>query len=257
MTMLPRTIEMRPVDPQTGAPVGPLAQPGYYPDFHTLDQQSYWDAKTRAVVIDRVDNVPPIRFFNGQQARTLTAICDRILPQDDRDEAHRIPIVPQIDRRLFEDIGDGYRYEGMPPDPEAFTLGIEAIEQIAQAMHGRDFASLGPPDQEHILRSLHDGTPGAAHDIWLRLPVERFWTLLVTDCVSAYYAHPYAWDEIGFGGPAYPRAYMRLENGEPEPWESEEQRYAWNPPRWSVSGAFEPVGGKEEQPASPSQGGMH
>jgi hypothetical protein len=89
------------------------------------------------------------------------------------------------------------------------------------------------------------------------LPVERFWTLLVTDCVSAYYAHPYAWDEIGFGGPAYPRAYMRLENGEPEPWESEEQRYAWNPPRWSVSGAFEPVGGKEEQPASPSQGGMH
>jgi hypothetical protein len=112
--MLPRTIEMRPVDPQTGAPVGPLAQPGYYPDFHTLDQQSYWDAKTRAVVIDRVDNVPPIRFFNGQQARTLTAICDRILPQDDRDEAHRIPIVPQIDRRLFEDIGDGYRWESKP-----------------------------------------------------------------------------------------------------------------------------------------------
>ena len=37
--------------------------------------------------------------------------------------------------------------------------------------------------------------------------------LLVQDCVTAYYSHPWAWDEIGFGGPAYPRAYMRLEAG--------------------------------------------
>ena len=33
------------------------------------------------------------------------------------------------------------------------------------------------------------------------------------DVVEAYYAHPYAWDEVGFGGPAYPRGYMRLERG--------------------------------------------
>jgi hypothetical protein len=27
------------------------------------------------------------------------------------------------------------------------------------------------------------------------------------------YAHPYAWDEIGFGGPAYPRGYGALNFG--------------------------------------------
>ena len=53
------------------------------------------------------------------------------------------------------------------------------------------------------------------------MPVKHYWTLLVQDAVEAYYAHPYAWDEIGFGGPAYPRGYMRLERGQPEPWEVE------------------------------------
>ena len=62
------------------------------------------------------------------------------------------------------------------------------------------------------------------------MPVERYWALLVQDCLEAYYAHPWAWDEIGFGGPAYPRAYMRLEHGEPEPWEVEELRYEWLAP---------------------------
>ena len=47
------------------------------------------------------------------------------------------------------------------------------------------------------------------------------------DALEGYYAHPWAWDEIGFGGPAYPRAYTRLERGEPEPWEVEERRYEW------------------------------
>jgi hypothetical protein len=28
--------------------------------------------------------------------------------------------------------------------------------------------------------------------------------------LAAFYAHPWAWNEIGFGGPAYPRGYMRL-----------------------------------------------
>ena len=63
----------------------------------------------------------------------------------------------------------------------------------------------------------------------------RFWVLLLGDCVTAYYSHPWSWDEIGFGGPAYPRAYMRLENGLPEPWEVDEKLYDWNAPADSLS----------------------
>ena len=32
--------------------------------------------------------------------------------------------------------------------------------------------------------------------------------------------HPWAWNEIGFGGPAYPRGYARLGPGQRESWES-------------------------------------
>ena len=27
--------------------------------------------------------------------------------------------------------------------------------------------------------------------------------------LAGFYSHPWAWNEIGFGGPAYPRGYMR------------------------------------------------
>ena len=75
----------RPIDPSTGEPMPTRMQPGYYPGFETLSQQKYWDETTRKVVLDRVRNVPPIRFFNAEEARIMTGICDRILPQDDRD----------------------------------------------------------------------------------------------------------------------------------------------------------------------------
>jgi len=250
-------VDSRPVDPRTRKPIGPMAQPGYYRGFSTLSQQKFWDAKTREVILDRVNNVPQIRFFTPEEARLLEAICDRVLPQDDRDEAHKIPIVPQIDKRLYENSHDGYRYEDMPPDHEAFRLGLRGIEEIAQHRYAAGFLEIGPREQDEILRSLHDGKPAAAHEIWKQMAVERFWLLLVSDCADAYYSHPWAWDEIGFGGPAYPRAYMRLERGEAEPWESKEKRYGWQAPDSSVSGGYEPVGGQLEHLGSPGQGGTH
>jgi hypothetical protein len=87
--------------------------------------------------------------------------------------------------------------------------------------------------------------------------VHRFWMLLVQDCAGAYYSHPWAWDEIGFGGPAYPRAYTRLERGEPEPWECEEKRYRWKAPDNSISAAYEYIAGLAEHLGSPGQGGTH
>ena len=90
-----------------------------------------------------------------------------------------------------------------------------------------------------VLQAIHDGKPAAAKEIWKQMSIGRFWLMLMQDAVGAYYSHPWAWDEIGFGGPAYPRAYTRLERGEPEPWEVEEQRYEWDAPRYSISDTTE------------------
>lgn len=245
-----------PIDARTGEPLAPRAQPGYYPGFSTLAQQNFWDEATRNVVLRRVDEPPPIRFFTPDEARLLQAVIDRIIPQDDRDDAHKIPILNVIDDRLFHDRIDGYRYEDMPPDRDAHRLGLQAIDSIARETHGKPYVELPPDLQERVLVSIHDCQPPAAHDIWQRMNCQRYWMLLVQDCIEGYYSHPWAWDEIGFGGPAYPRGYMRLEHGLPEPWEVEEHRYEWRGPDWSASNDYRPIGA-EHGTSSPGQEGTH
>ena len=39
---------------------------------------------------------------------------------------------------------------------------------------------------------------------------------------TAFYSHPWAWNEIGFGGPAYPRGYKNIGLDRREPWEGPE-----------------------------------
>jgi hypothetical protein len=222
-------------DPRTGEAIPPRTQPGYYPGYRTLSQQGFWDAATRKIVFNRLAPPPLIRFFSSEEAGLLECICGHILPQDDREVSRRIPIVPFIDQRLYEKRIPGFRFASMPPDGEAYHLGLGAIDSMAKQLFGRGFPEISWREQEEILKSIHDSKPMAAQNVWERLPAERFWTLLVQDCVDVYYAHPWSWDEIGFGGPAYPRAYMRLERGEPEYWEVEEQRYEWRAPSEALS----------------------
>ncbi len=247
-----------PVDPTTGQPMPPRAQPGYYPGYRTVSQQAFWDAATRRVVLPRLESPPPLQFFTPDEARLMEAICDRMVPQDDRDDEHKIPIVPTIDARLFSGRIDGYRFDNMPPDAEAYRLALRGIDDVARHLHGHPFVELGPLEQDDVLWKIHDDQPPPEVEVWRHLPAERAWSLLLQDAIEGYYQHPYAWDEIGFGGPAYPRGYMRLERGEPEPWEVEEQRYAWSPPPTSTSGEYRPLGGEHSHKHPPAgQEGTH
>ena len=227
------------VDPATRKPHPQREQPGYYRGYSTLGQKAFWDAATRQTVVSRVEQTPSTRFFTETELPLITSVCDRILPQDDRVPARRIPIVPVIDDRLASNRISGYRYEDMPCDQDAYRWGLQAIEETAQAIHARAFVALDSLQQDYLLKSIHAGKALAAQHIWERMSVNRFWQLLVGDCVAAYYAHPWAWDEIGYGGPAYPRAYIRLEGGLPEPWEKDEARYEWAAPIDCISDADE------------------
>ena len=144
----------RPVDPGTGKPLPRRAQPGYSPGFRTPDQQAFWDEATRRVVLDRVEAVPPIRFLSTEETALLRAILDRIIPQDDRDEAHRIPIVNYVDERLYTGRIDGYRFDDMPPDREAYRLALRGVDLIAQHMHGHPFIELSVRQQDEVLLSM-------------------------------------------------------------------------------------------------------
>ena len=218
-----------------GDPLEPRSTPGYYPGFSTLSQSAFWDDATRRVVTDRVDVPRGRQFFSEEEWDFWTVVFAHLIPQTDRTPDRQIPIVAPLDHRLCINQTVGYRFETMPPDREAYRMGREAINKEAESCYGSGFLALPYREQDMVLKAIRDGKPKAAADIWENMSVHRFWRLIMGDAIDAYYAHPWAWDEIGFGGPAYPRAYTRLERGEPEPWEVEEKRYQWRAPEATVS----------------------
>jgi hypothetical protein len=226
---------LSPRDRATGEALEPKLQPGYYAGFSTLSQSPFWDATTRAIVEERVQHPPQRQWFSEDAWKFWTVVFDHLIPQTDRTPERQIPIVAVLDKRLAKNQTLGYRYADMPHDRDVYEIGRKAIDLEADQRFAGSFVLLPYRQQDEVLKALHDGKPQAAKDIWRKMSVKRFWEMLMTDAIEAYYAHPWAWDEIGFGGPAYPRAYTRLERGEPEPWEVEEQRYEWSAPSSALS----------------------
>ena len=259
--------ERKPVLSAEGKPLE-VEQPGYYPGFSTMNQRGYWDATTREVVEKRVSKSPSQRvsgaasaglkfFVEEADARLMRAVVERVLPQEDRVPERRVDVLAGIDERLSQGKMDGYRFEDMPPDGEAYRIAVRAFRLMAAEWRDVPFEKLSTREQEELLQGLHDGEPRGAEAVWGEMNLERFWQMLVSDCVSVYYAHPWAWDEIGFGGPAYPRGYMRLEEGEAEPWEVDEKRYAWRDPEDTISGRPQKVKDASEHQVHHGQGGTH
>ncbi len=83
------------------------------------------------------------------------------------------------------------------------------------------FVELAPPSQDVVLSHVQRGdAPGEA---WKLLPAARFFeSVLALTIVRIYYAHPLAWNEIGYGGPSSPRGYARKREGGVDPWEASE-----------------------------------
>jgi hypothetical protein len=193
-----------------------------FPTYNVLDKSDTpsWNEATRAVIDKRLNQVPDRRFFTETEWDILKAVCDRLIPQPDRPH-NPVPIVPFIDERLHENIGNGYRYEDVPPQRQAWRQGIQAIDEEARARWGSGFCDLPVNQQDAVLRAIQHGDVGAS--AWQGLPPRRFFkSVLLHEAVGVYYAHPFAWNEIGFGGPASPRGYVRLGSNRRDPWEAVE-----------------------------------
>lgn len=176
-----------------------------YPGYDVLAKSMDWDEPTREVIEKRVHDVPRIRFFARHEADILQALADVVLPQDDRPE--RVPIIEWLDARLAAGQGPGYRFEELPEDGDFWRRVARALDAEAQEGWGKPFPSLHPQERERLVDALARGEATAR--AWERLPLARTWSVILAEFVTHYYAHPYAWNEIGFGGPKFPRIYPR------------------------------------------------
>lgn len=195
--------------------------PDRYPDAEILAQRGHWDRATREVVLDRVTNIPEFRFFNDGERRTLEALCACVVPQDSRPPERCVAIAPWIDQRCHEALLDGFRFDDMPDERESWRAGLAGLDETAGELFQHAFADLTDDQRRTVLQAIDGGeSPG---DVWSRLPPRRWWRqFALRQIVAVYYSHPYAWNQIGFGGPAYPRGYASLNHGATEPWEPRE-----------------------------------
>ncbi len=192
---------------------------GRYPDYDVLEQAGHWDAETRRVVLERVENVPPIRFFSPDEARTLAAFCDVVTAQD---AEPRIRVLSYIDARLHDGQLDGYQYEQLPDDRETWRIVARGLDEEAGRLGLERFPDGDWTQREEIVRRFSHGT------LELGIDCKLAWKVVTRMILSSFYAHPWAWNEIGFGGPAYPRGYSRFGSPhlgpevETEEWEGHE-----------------------------------
>jgi hypothetical protein len=188
---------------------------GRYPDYNVLDEQDHWDETTHAVVMDRVESVSAIRFFTATEAATLGAFCDLVMAQD---REPRVPVLELVDQKLFDGKLDGYRYADLPDDRQTWRQVAAGLDSSAR-QHGAfdSFAAAPPHVQRDIVQAFSCGELRGV--VWDSLPCARAWAVVTRAVLSEFYSHPWAWNEIGFGGPAYPRGYARLGAGQRESWE--------------------------------------
>jgi hypothetical protein len=186
---------------------------GRYPDYDVLASAGHWDEVTRDVVARRAEQVPSIRFFDAREQRTLRVFCDLVTAQD---AEPRIPVLEMVDAKLAAGDLDGFRHHDMPEDPQTWRQVAAGLDEEA----GGSFADL---DADAASRLVSRFAAGELRDgLWARLPCDKAWGVVMRGVLSAFYSHPWAWNEMGYGGPAYPRGYMRLGEGQREPHQTAE-----------------------------------
>ena len=195
--------------------------PGRFPGYDVLAKRNTpsWNAKTREVIDRRLAVPREPRFFTADEYATVEAIAARMVPQPG--PVPVVPVAALVDQKLHEDKGDGYRQAGMPRQRDAWRQGLQALDAEARQAHGAAFRALGAAEQDALLHAMQAGT--LKHEAWGGMDPKTFFKQRMGhDVVYAYYSHPAAWNQVGWGGPASPRGYVRTGYDERDPWEAAE-----------------------------------
>ncbi len=105
----------------------------------------------------------------------------------------------------------------MPEDGEAWRQSLAALdEEAAERLRRSGSHRLTLEQQAALVQAVQDA------DQWHGFDARHLWSLWTRYVCTAFYSHPWAWNEMGFGGPAYPRGYKNLGIDRREEWERPE-----------------------------------
>jgi hypothetical protein len=178
---------------------------GRYPDFDVLETVDDWDETTRRAVLSRLDPPGPLRFFTTAEEPALRALCDTLTDQHDDP---RVPVAEMVDAKFAEGKLDGYQYADLPDDRDVWRMVLRGVDEVATRRFGKTFAELDVASREGICQDFSQGLLQGG--VWDELNTKRAFSVVMRAVSSRFYSHPWAWNEIGFGGPAYPRGFARF-----------------------------------------------
>jgi gluconate 2-dehydrogenase gamma chain len=147
--------------------------------------------------------VPPanepytFQSFTPAEAATMSAMVERIIPQDENGPGAIEAGVPRyIDRLLRGDQNERYG----PENPnqtltEAYGAGLKAVDAYAQESHGAVFVKLSPENQDAVLEEMeknkaHGFTPNS----------RTFFNLVRAHTMEGMFCDPYYGGNINFVG---------------------------------------------------------
>ena len=166
-------------------------------------------APTRDALLARLGPGPSDpRFFDADAFATLTAACARLVPSDGLDAP--VDVAPDIDARLARGDGNGWRYATLPPDGQAFRLGLAALDAAAQSAHGTRFVDLDGAAQDAVLLDVQH----ARGDAFAGFDAARWFEDWIAEAAALFYAHPHAQESIGYAGYADSPGWTRIGIGE-------------------------------------------
>lgn len=124
-------------------------------------------------------NGTPWRFFTIDEAQTLAAISDQIIPPDQDPGASWAGVVNYIDRQLggpFENLQNTYR------------IGLAAVNQSSRLACGKKFADLDTTQQIELLQRFErEQVPEA---VWHEVSSSEFFSMVIDHAMQGYYGDP-------------------------------------------------------------------
>jgi gluconate 2-dehydrogenase gamma chain len=136
-------------------------------------------AAAAAPMVSCTRSTSPWRFFTAEEAGTLEAVCERIVPADQDSGAFAAGVMNFIDRQLM-----GFHRQHQ----QAYRSGLAGVEQAAVALHGKRFGGLPAGKQDAVLAAMEKNkAPGEA---WKKLPARQFFDLVISHTMQGYYGDP-------------------------------------------------------------------
>lgn len=179
----------------------PRTAPALPPAYEALLRSDRVSAHLREALLKRAEPDDPAapRSLDPHQFAILSAALDSVVPQ--APEAF-IDLAARLDAMMANATGNGWRYEALPGDPDAYRAGLETLGDLAQDRFGQGFAELAREERDAILTDVEAGQAGFEdrEGRFTAAQMVLWFEELRSDAVRHYVAHPATMARLGYSG---------------------------------------------------------